>query len=164
MVPYFNTSGPCIAGRHHMLPPDRRLTRAMDLIEQGRYFVLRSGRQTGKTTCARWLEDHYNADDRYAALWIDIQVAREQPAPEKAFRAIFSTLDQWVNLVFPELGLAEQRQRWLEDPLTAVQRYLGDLSARLGRPLIVFFDEADGLVGDRVTSPGTGPPFPTAWC
>ncbi len=67
MVLYFNTSGPCIAGRHHMLPPERRLPRAMELVEQGRYFVLRSARQTGKTTSARWLVDHYNAAEQLAA-------------------------------------------------------------------------------------------------
>ena len=41
-----------------MLPPDRRLGRVMELIEQGRYFTLHAGRQTGKTTSANWLLDN----------------------------------------------------------------------------------------------------------
>jgi len=58
MRAYFNTSGPCIPGEHYMLPPDRRLGRVMELIEQGRYFTLHAGRQTGKTTSANWLLDN----------------------------------------------------------------------------------------------------------
>lgn len=152
MVPYFNTSGPCVAGQHYMLPPERRLPRVMELVEQGRYFTLHGGRQTGKTTSARWLVDHFNATGCYGALWIDIQAAREQPDPARAFRTIFNLLDRWVGLDLPGLPLAVGRERWLDDPHTALWQYLGDLAARLDRPLVVFFDEADGLVGETMVS------------
>jgi AAA-like domain len=152
MVPYFNTSGPCVQGQHHMLPPERRLTRVMELVEQGRFFSLRAGRQTGKTTSARWLVDHYNAEGRYAALWVDLQTAREQPDPLRAFTTVLNKLDQWVGLELPELSPSPERERWLEDPLTAVQRYLGDLAARVERPLVLLLDEADGLVGETMVS------------
>ena len=33
MLPYFNTSGPCIPGEHYMLPPERRLGHVLALIE-----------------------------------------------------------------------------------------------------------------------------------
>lgn len=65
----FNTTGPCVRREHYMLPPERRLGRIMELIEKGRDFTLHVGRQTGKTTSAQWLADHYNAGDKYAALW-----------------------------------------------------------------------------------------------
>src|ERR1041384_7929718 len=35
-----------------MLPPERRLGRVLELIDDGKYFTLHAGRQTGKTTCA----------------------------------------------------------------------------------------------------------------
>lgn len=152
MIPYFNTSGPCIRGQHHMLSPRRRLVRTMELVEQGRYFTLHAGRQTGKTTSARWLVDHYRAAGNHAALWIDIQAAREEPDPSRAFRTIFSALDQWVELDLPDLELAPDRHRWLDDPRTAVRRYLADLAGRLARPLVLLFDEADGLVGEAMVS------------
>ncbi|WP_437292012.1 hypothetical protein [Sorangium sp. So ce406] len=50
----FNTAGPCIPGEHYMLPPERRLGRVLRLIEDRKYFTLHAGRQTGKTTSARW--------------------------------------------------------------------------------------------------------------
>ena len=33
MIPFFNTSGPCIPGEHYMLPPERRLGDVLALIE-----------------------------------------------------------------------------------------------------------------------------------
>ena len=75
MIPYFNTSGACIPGQHFMLPPERRLGRVMDLVEQARYFTLHAGRQTGKTTSAGWLVDHLNASGQYQALLIDLESA-----------------------------------------------------------------------------------------
>ena len=79
MRPSFNTAGPCIEGEHYMLPPERRLTRVMELIDEGKYFTLHAGRQTGKTTSAHWLARHYNATSRVRAVWVDLQTAREQP-------------------------------------------------------------------------------------
>ena len=153
MVPYFNTSGPCVPGQHHMLPPERRLDRAMELVEQGRYFVLRSGRQTGKTTCARWLVKRYNAGDSYSAAWVDLQTAREQPDPSRGFRTVLNELDRAVrrDLDHPLSDVPEQDQL-LQDPATAVQRYLGALARCVPRPVVLFFDEADGLVAETMVS------------
>lgn len=65
---YFNTAGPCDREEHYMLPPERRLGRPMELIEQARWFVLAAGRQTGKTTSLRWLAEHYKTGDGPRAL------------------------------------------------------------------------------------------------
>jgi type II secretory pathway predicted ATPase ExeA len=153
MVPYFNTSGPCVAGEHHMLPPERRLTRAMELVEQGRYFVLRSGRQTGKTTCAQWLVDHYNAAERFAAVWLDLQTAREQPDRALAFRTVLNELDRSLARDLQALAVeSPDREDLLKDPATALLRQLSALSRQLPRPLVLFFDESDGLVGEAMVS------------
>ena len=152
MIPYFNTSGACIPGQHFMLPPERRLGRVMDLVEQARYFTLHAGRQTGKTTSAGWLVDHLNASGQYQALLIDLESAREQPDCAVAFAAVYTKLDQWVSSEMPGVELAADRGQWLEEPLNAVRRYLSDLSSRLPKPLVVLFDEADGLVGPAMVS------------
>jgi hypothetical protein len=65
MRPSFNTTGPCLPGEHYMLPPERRLGRVLELIDDRKYFTLHSGRQTGKTTCAFWLVDHLNASGHH---------------------------------------------------------------------------------------------------
>jgi len=71
----FNISGPCNPREHYMLPPERRLGRVMKLIEQRKYFTLHAGRQTGKTTCMKWLVEHLNEARNYRALWVDIEAA-----------------------------------------------------------------------------------------
>src|SRR5580700_6222721 len=133
MRPWFNTAGPCFPDEHYMLPPERRLGAIMELIDEGRYFTLHAGRQTGKTTSAQWLCEHYNAGDRFRALWVDLQTARDQPDPALAFRTGLNNLEHAVQQSFPELPLPAERARLLDDPTTAVARYLADLASRFPR-------------------------------
>ena len=125
----------------------------MEHIDDGRYFTLHAGRQTGKTTSAQWLGEHYNHGDRFRAIWVDVQTAREQPDPVPAFRTILNELDHAVRRdLLPGFGLPAVRDRLLEDPGTAVVRYLHDLASRSPRPLVVLFDEPDCLVGATMVS------------
>ena len=148
----FNIGGPCSPDRHYMLPPERRLAEVLELIDGGAYFTLQAGRQTGKTTSAQWLVAHYNAGERFSAVWVDVEMAREQPEPALAFRTVLNALDDAVKQALPGLGPPPDHEHLLQDPATAVQRYLRDLAARAPRPLVVLIDEADGLVGASMVS------------
>lgn len=145
-----------------MLPPERRLGHVLELIAERRYFTLHAGRQTGKTTCARWLVDHLSGEGQHRALWVDVQVAREEPSPQRAFELLRYCLDVAVGRDTPDLASGEGapagRAAWgeagvpLEPAGTFVLRYLRDLAARSDRPLVVLFDEADGLLGPAMIS------------
>ncbi len=148
----FNTAGPCFPDEHYMLPPERRLGRVLKLIDKGKYFSLIGGRQTGKTTSAQWLAAHYNAGDQYCALWIDVQVARERPDPAVAFRIVLDMIETSMKQTLPGLGAPPDRESYLATPDTALLHYLRDLAARAPRPLVVLFDEVDGLVGAAMVS------------
>jgi hypothetical protein len=124
----------------------------MQLIDERKFFTLQSGRQTGKTTSARWLARHYNEGDRYRAIWVDIQTAREEPDPTAAFRTVIENLDFGVETWLGDVGVPPPSARSLENPTTVVLRYLRDLAARCPRPLVVLIDEADGLVGPAMVS------------
>jgi hypothetical protein len=154
MIPSFNTAGPCVPGEHYMLPPARRFAHVVRLVEEGKYFTVHAGRQTGKTTSARWLVDHLNSGDRFCAAWVDIQTAREEPDRVKAFREVLLDLDRAVRRDLPQLGSPgrDEVERWLESTGSTVLEYLQYLCARAPRPLVIFFDEADGLVGDAMVS------------
>ncbi len=149
---FFNTTGPCVAAEHYMLPPERRLERAQELIEQGRYFTLHAGRQTGKTTCARWLVAHYAKEDRLAPAWVDLQTAREEPDRLEAFTTVLAELDLALERDLPDLPRPSGAELLAADPGTAVLRYLQGLAAAASRPLVLLFDEADGLVGKPMVS------------
>ena len=148
----FNIAGPCVAGEHYMLPPERRLGAVLELIEEHRFFTLHAGRQTGKTTSARWLVEHLNAGGRFQVVWVDVQIAREQPDPGKAFETLLYCLDTAVARDLPDLGPPADEAREVSPASTFVLRYLRDLAARSARPLVVLVDEADGLVGEAMVS------------
>ncbi len=151
MLPYFNTAGACIPGDHYMLSPEPRFRHVMRLVDERKYFTLHAGRQTGKSTSARWLVDQYNAGDRYRALWLDIQTAREQPDPAAAFRTILTMVGQALRMYWPD-GPAIDPHPLLEDPATTILRVFQLLATESDRPLVVLVDEADGLVGEAMVS------------
>ncbi len=134
-----------------MLPPGARLTRVMALVDDEKYFTLRAGHQTGKTTCARWLVRHYNAGDRYACIWIDIQSARELPEPAVAFPVVLEKIATAVHRDLPHIKLPDLTD--LRDtPQTAILHALRALARASARPVVVLIDEADGLVGPAMVS------------
>ena len=49
MARSFNIAGPCFQSEHFMIPVARRAGEIAELLAQGRWFSLVSGRQTGKT-------------------------------------------------------------------------------------------------------------------
>lgn len=159
MRPAFNIAGPCLPGEHYMVPPGRRLGPALELIDEGKYGTLTAGHQTGKTTSLHWLVARYRELGTAAALWVDLQVAREEPDPVVAFDAILRCLDGAVETDLPEVGVPADRADYLASPATALLRYLRDLAQRCPLPLVVLFDEADGLVGRRwsASSPSSAP-------
>jgi hypothetical protein len=152
MRPSFNIAGPCLPGEHYMVPPRRRLGPALEVIDEGKYFTLTAGRQTGKTTSLHWLVTHYREVGTASAIWVDLQIAREEPDPTAAFDAILRCLDWSVETYLPELGLPADRASYLAAPSAALLLYLRDLAQRSPLPLVVLFDEADGLVGRAMVS------------
>jgi hypothetical protein len=154
MRPSFNTAGPCIPGEHYMLPPERRLGGVMRLIDEQKFFTLTAGRQTGKTTSARWIVRHLNATEGWRALWVDIQEAREEPDPTKAFRTVLNCFAEACEFTLPNLAVptAAEREVWLLDPATCIEKALSWLVKQDSRRWVVLFDEADGLVGAAMVS------------
>ncbi len=152
MRPSFNTAGPCVEGQHYMLPPGDRVRRALELVDDGKFFSLVAGHQCGKTTCVRWMVERYNQGDRYRALWVDLQTARDTPDPAAAMRTILNKLDDAVAAEGLDVEAPDDREELLRDPRTALRRHLTGLCRALALPLVVFFDEADGLVGAAMVS------------
>jgi hypothetical protein len=150
----FNTAGPCIPGEHYMLPPEQRLGRVLELIDDHKYFTLHSGRQTGKTTCAFWLVEHLNASGRYRAAWIDLQTAREQPDLDRAFPIILGELDRTFARDLPSVArpTADEVKALLAVPERALLGYLSRVAAQSDQPLVLLLEKADGLVGPAMVS------------
>ncbi|HRI68061.1 MAG TPA: ATP-binding protein, partial [Polyangium sp.] len=151
MQPRFNIAGPCNPTDHYMLPPERRLGQILELIHECSYFTLTGGWQIGKTTCAKWLQDNLNATGQWRALWVDLETAREQPDMAKAFRTIVDCVLDVCKRVHPDVATPEV-ESLLEDPAHALWRLLQYLADHDDKPWVIFFDEADGLVGETMVS------------
>jgi len=151
MERYFNTSGPCEPGLHYMLPPGRRLGRFLELVEQKRFFTLHAGRQTGKTTSALWVAGELERAGRFAPVWVDLLPAQGRGTPAEAIRTVLSQLRLAFESYLPRLAVPHHAAL-LADPATAVLNYLIVAARKSALPLVILFDEADGLVGEAMVS------------
>ncbi|MCA9710672.1 MAG: hypothetical protein KDK70_32820, partial [Myxococcales bacterium] len=154
MRPSFNVAGPCLPGRHYMLPPERRLGRVLRLIDDHLFFTLHAGRQTGKTTSLMWLEDHLNASGAWRAVWVDLETAREQDDVARVMKVVLTNLDRVLSMRQPTWPRPDRAElaRLLDVPDSALLVYLSRLAAADPRPLVMLLDEADGLVGKAMVS------------
>jgi type II secretory pathway predicted ATPase ExeA len=153
MEKHFNTAGPSKAHLHYQIDPLTRVNLAslLLLIEQERYFVLHAPRQTGKTTCLLALRDALNAGAQYNAVYANIEAAQ-------AFR---SRVEPALETILDELGVMLERQigpglireiRASAASGNKIAALLRLACERSEKPLIVFLDEVDALVGDTLIS------------
>ncbi len=150
----FNTVGPCIPGEHYMLPPDTRVARALELVADRKYFSLVAGHQSGKTTCLQWMVEHLNGGARCRAVWIDLQTARDTPDPSVASCTILLACQHAFRSQLREVGVPsdDELERILKVPGRCLLDYLRAVCAAVTQPIVVFFDEADGLTGATMVS------------
>ncbi len=154
MPRWFNIAGPCFPREHFMIPVERRAAATLALIEQGRWFSLVSGRQTGKTTVVKHLAKSLTARGDRLVLWVDLETARDQTDPAVALRAVFGALANSLT----RAGAAaitpapDQVASWLLAPESALQTYLSALCTASDRRVVLLLDEADVMAGAAVVT------------
>lgn len=155
---FFNTAGPIQPDIHYNVESLSRidLEELELLIHQQKYFVLHAPRQTGKTSCLLALRDYLNARGEYIAVYANVEAG--QAARNNVEDVILSTIDTLANRVCTVLG-NDLPQRVKEEVFSKVTSrsslltaYLQALCEALPRPLILFIDEIDALVGDSLVS------------
>jgi hypothetical protein len=149
MARHFNTGGPCEPDRNYMVPPLPRFPEARELIDQQAYFVLHAPRQTGKTTTLRALAKALTAEGRYTALYLTCE---EASIAGQNYGAAMRSILYAIRVAAENRLPAElQPPPFPEAPdehlLAAALRAWTRASPR---PLVVFFDEIDALVGDAL--------------
>jgi predicted AAA+ superfamily ATPase len=115
--------------------------------------VLHAPRQSGKTTLLPALAARLNAESCYRALYVNVesaQTAREDV--QRGMRAILSELAASAENQLGDTWMEENRERVLastgED--AALARLLSDWSKINPKPIVLFIDEIDSLVGDTL--------------
>ena len=152
----FNTAGPQTLARHYTIDPLVRIDCPMieELVEDQRYFVLHAPRQTGKTTCLLALRDYFNSGTDYCAVYANIEGGQGMRGNVlAALTGIVSRISSEARTLYGAQVPKEPFESILRNTnsgsLTEALRILSEL---LPKPLVLFLDEVDSLVGDTLIS------------
>jgi AAA-like domain len=150
---FFNTAGPCREDWHYTLDPVRRLMTIRDLIEDRKYFILHAPRQVGKTTTIIALMHQLNAEGKYISLYINIEPAQAVRNDVKEANNIFmSSVEDSAHYYLPEAYWPSENCWTDRSATTAFRSFLSRWCKELPKPLVLFIDEADALIGDSLLS------------
>lgn len=152
MKKYFNIAGPCVPGEHYMIPSLRRCKGLMELIDQKQYFVIHAARQTGKTTLLLDLVNLLNREGRYHALYCTLESVQDIAEPEKGIPAVVRRLASEAELIEPRGKYSAGVNADFSDYTNVLRTELTDLSRKLDKPAVIFFDEADCLSNGTLIS------------
>ena len=157
MEKFFNTAGPCNPAKHYMLPAIERLPGIARLLAREQYFAIHAARQSGKTTLLQALVDDINARGERVALYFTVESVQAYPDPHDGIFKIVEGMrsDLLAHPMFSELvrdSSSPIPKLLPQPPDLGVKQFLTMLAQKAGKPLVVFFDEVDGLTeGTAVT-------------
>ncbi|MBQ9577692.1 MAG: hypothetical protein IJV11_12545 [Muribaculaceae bacterium] len=153
---FFNTAGPNIPEDNYTIDPLTRfdLDDILTLIRQKRYFVFHAPHQTGKTSCLLALRDYLNAKGDYICVYANVEGG--QASRNNVENVIVSTIDTIVRearLIIKDIDMRAIRDVIQREGIDSrLSSFLSRLSESLPKPLILFLDEIDALVGDSLVS------------
>ena len=158
MERFFNIAGPCVAARHYMLPAVERLPEVVGLIRRELYFVVHAPRQSGKTTALKQLVRDINGSGERVALYCSLETLQNVMDVASAMTTVETVIWKAVraSAVFADIadGIREYAASddVTRDAATGLMSLLTRLAADCGKPLVIFFDEADCLCFDPLVA------------
>ena len=157
MERFFNTAGPGIMEDHYMVDPLRRIDyeEILMLIRQKRYFVLHAPRQTGKTTSLLAMVKSLNEDGEFACVYVNVEAAQVARNDVTAgIRSVTSALGMAVERFSGDTTVLERNfDRFGKiGASSALASMMTDICVSLDKPLVLFVDEIDALIGDTLVS------------
>ncbi|MCL2064273.1 MAG: ATP-binding protein [Candidatus Cloacimonetes bacterium] len=154
---HFNTAGPVNQPDAYKIDPLTRwdTEEILELIQEKKYFILHAPRQTGKTSCLLALRDYLNKEGKYFAVYVNFEVGQAwrhniKKATDDIVQEILSRMHGllWDEFAIDE-SIAYYKTRASENALSEMLRYL---SLLLKKPIVMFIDEIDSLIGDTLLS------------
>jgi len=154
---FFNTAGPVNQPEHYKLDPLSRwdMEEILFLIKQKKYFILHAPRQTGKTSCMLALRDYLNVEGKYHCVYANFEAG--QMARNDVTAGIMATLSHLRYRVSDSVGtdyMDSTTRDWVEScgAEDALSNYLTHICVKSDKPVILFIDEIDSLIGDTLVS------------
>jgi len=157
MTKFFNTAGPVNPEKHYYVPHRFNEPEIRQLIAQEKYFILHAPRQSGKTTGLLQLVKMFNSEGQYHALYANFEAAQAARAQYNyALPIILQELATRAHEQLPEekefLKIFEDIKREAVPAGNLLTTLLSRWCAQSKKPLILFIDEIDSLVGDTLIS------------
>jgi penicillin-binding protein-related factor A (putative recombinase) len=153
MQKFFNTSGPCEPDDHYMVTCDQRLENLFSLIDKKRYFIFHAPRQTGKTTNMIAFARELNAQEKYIALYVNVEAGQACRNDVKAVNEIIvSEFEHSAMTFLPDQYQPSDDCYKIRSLNTGLSAFLTKWCRELPKPLVLFLDEIDALIGDSLIS------------
>ena len=153
---FFNTAGPVNLDCHYKIDPLSRwdMEEILNLIDQNKYFLLHAPRQTGKTSCMLALWDYLNAEGRFYCVYANIESAQAaRNNVERGIRTVLGEIHGRFKAVYlDELPFTFNQLIEENGAEGALSAYLTRISEVCDKPVILFLDEIDALIGDTLIS------------
>lgn len=154
---FFNTAGPINPDKHYYIPSRLNKIELLQLIGQEKYFILHAPRQSGKTTAMLALVKELNKEGVYQALYINIEAA--QASRSDYIEGLRTILNRFKVGIIDQFGYQDPAVSFLESMVnnpsisgSALYEFLQFWSMHTAKPIILFIDEIDSLVGDTLIS------------
>jgi hypothetical protein len=157
MSRFFNTAGPIVREDHYCIEPLNRfdLDEMLSLINQKKYFVLHAPRQTGKTSYLLAFMNYLNKQGKYKCLHVDIEAAQAARENVKdGMQAILKLLSQSASIYLEDSFFKKKWKEIFEESgeFIALNEALMQWCHESPKPIVLFIDEVDSLVGDTLIS------------
>ena len=157
MNKFFNTAGPIIPSDHYYISSADRIDwDEIDmLIASKKYFLLHAPRKTGKTSALLEMMERINEKDDYNVLYANIEAAQTtrndvDRGMDAVCTTIYESADTYLdNTEIGQWYREEGRAINPESRLTSLLKHFAKISTK---PLVLFLDEVDALVGDTLIS------------
>ena len=154
---FFNTAGPVKPEKNYCINPLQRinLDEMLTLINQEKYFILHAPRQTGKTSYLLALMEYLNRQGEYKVLYTNIEGA--QAARENVKEGMKSIISSIAKDAFNRLNDPFLEDKWQEvfekrGEFSSLEYLLSLWCRQSEKPIVLFMDEVDALVGDTLIS------------
>jgi hypothetical protein len=127
------------------------------LIDQKKYFILHAPRQTGKTSLLLDFVRQLNAEGVYTALYVNVEGG--QAARSNFIEGMAIILEEFLKRIKTLLPQEKHIISYISGVLhsknitgASLSSMLSEWATHSPKPLVIFIDEIDSLVGDTLIS------------
>jgi hypothetical protein len=128
-----------------MIPAIERLQGVEPLIDSKQYFVIHAARQSGKTTFLKDLTQRLNKEGKYYCLLCSLEALQGVIDPVTGIPQIVKKLRDVFSLTNIPHSNTFAKNADFSSFTNVLFKELSSFSAKLDKPLVILFDEADCL-------------------